>query len=252
MNNKFQFVPPPKLPLQYNIPSNLGNNSNIPPIDSSTGKNNFINDGYTFLNYSSINNNVNTNYSSINNNVNANYSSINNNVNTNYSSINNNVNIDNIINNNYYNQQSVSNFNIEKPVINVYQKPNENNLLLFNKENNKNIDDIGEKIKSNESNESNKSLIKNSLLSKYIENDKEWFKNWHSLSDKNKIDEINSYKKIKYMNVFNSLLDVLNNIQKMKVIKNQLEEIDVNMFESHYNEEIDTCNLLEVYYNIID
>jgi len=222
MNNTFQFVPPPKLPLQNNIPNNLGDNSNVLSSDTTSSS------GTTtlFHNYPLINN-YNKNYTHLN-----------------YSPINSNININDSNNYNYfnYNQQSFPNYNnIEQPELTV------NNLSSFTKDNNKNTDNIEEQIKRNEN---NKSFIKNSLLSNYFENDKEWFKKWHNLSDKTQVDEINSYKKIKYMDVFNSLLDVFQNIQKMKEIKNQLEEIDINIPDIHNKEKIDACNILEVNYNI--
>eukprot|EP00833_Pecoramyces_ruminatium_P001636 jgi/Orpsp1_1/1175668/evm.model.c7180000054762.1 len=125
-------------------------------------------------------------------------------------------------------------------------KQEEQNLISF-----LNVDINNFKIEKQKDENENveRKILKNSLLSSYFEKDKQWFEKWYDYKDKSQVDEINSFKKIKYLDVYNSFLEIYNNIKKMKAIKNQLEEIEFSCKSEEsiisFNEKINNFNSLE-------
>ncbi|OUM69947.1 hypothetical protein PIROE2DRAFT_2151 [Piromyces sp. E2] len=207
MNNKFQFVPPPKLPLQNHIPGNSEGDSNT-----------------------ELHSLIQTHIKGQNNNMN--------NINNIYypQFINNN---DNTVSSNSQVLRSSVVQNRDSNIFNSF-----NSIDTFNQ----NKDQKQDFKINNESKDS----TKNSLLSEYIERDNQWFKNWFNSEDRNQINNINSYKKMKYLDVLKSFLEVYNNIQKMKDIKNHLEkdkcmegENETELQLKNFNETINSCNLIQ-------
>jgi len=211
MNNKFQFVPPPKLPFQNIIPSNSGENNNI--LHSTTSTQISSQNEISSLNTNHINN-------------------------INYSQNLNNYNGNNII---------TLGFQISNPPI-----IQNSNSVIFNTNNQSDTFNNTENQKQDfENNKENKNSLKNTLLSKYIEKDNQWFKNWYNSIEKSHFNEINSYKKMKYTDVLKSFSEIYNNIQTMKDIKkhleeNQMTEQDNELQLNNFNEKINSCNLLQV------
>ncbi|ORX44192.1 hypothetical protein BCR36DRAFT_373490 [Piromyces finnis] len=209
MNNKFHFVPPPKLPSLNNIPSSsLGESSE--KINSLTTTQNPI--PFNNINVLTSNNVNNTFYPQFAN------------------------------NSENENKFGNPNFHVTNPT-----NPQNNMTFPFNSYNQtyptNNVDNI--KQDNNKNNKENKESIKNSQLSKYIEKDSQWFKTWFNSNDKTQCNTINSYKKMKYMDVFKSFLKVYNDIQKMKDIKKELEENGSEIQLNEFNDKINSCKLLK-------